>query len=415
VSGTACAAALAAAGARVVLVNSSLDVVGLPGYGPAVRLLDGCGQPSGAGSWEDLAAAFARLPREVAAAWLADARVPLDDTAMVVVDRRRVSLRVKWALENLSGVELRQGLVVAVDASVAVDAPGPVSLAKGRIRVTTAFGEEFWAVACVLAPGMSLGGRVLMGEQSLPGGRYGEVPADALAECLQRAGVALAPAAVAVGAHVRPPRDEQADGSPALSHLGVPLVSLERSSVAALFSGLLSPASEPGLVAGHHEEGIAAMREWERRLPGPAEGRVGERAVRERTLLDDRRAAPPEVLPEGIATGEWYAAPGAAIAALLEAGWTLTRPPHQVEAQILATAAPAVGFDPTRLPPPRPWAAEGAVAKLPRVWVCGQAAGARGYVQSFVGGVVAAQSVMAELGSVTGPEPGASTAAEAPR
>ena len=40
VSGTACAAALAGFGTRVIIVNSALDVVGLPAYGPAVETPD---------------------------------------------------------------------------------------------------------------------------------------------------------------------------------------------------------------------------------------------------------------------------------------------------------------------------------------------------------------------------------------
>jgi len=67
VSGCACAAVLAEAGAQVLVVSSSLDVVGLPGYGPEVAA-----PPVG---WERIEEIFSDLPAPLAVAWLEAASV----------------------------------------------------------------------------------------------------------------------------------------------------------------------------------------------------------------------------------------------------------------------------------------------------------------------------------------------------
>ena len=328
VSGTACAATLADRGARVVLVSSALDVVGLPGYGPEIRSVDD--------TWHALLAAFTCLQPDLASAWLTGSLTTIAGPPLVVVDRRLVSSRLKWVLENLSGVEFRQGLVVEVEVRALGDA---------QIRVTTAFGEEFWGDACVLAPGMALGGRMSIGEQCVAGGRYGEVPADGLHECLRGAGVPLTTRGVDVGARVRPPIHGGADHPHSWEDSGCPLQPLRDAPAAALFGELLARAHEPLLVAGGHEEAISAMREWEGRLPqriaGPFHGggegesdlvtraRAQEPSGEGRTVkgasADGRApvfAAAPAALPDGVATGEWYLAPGASLGPWPKpAGW----------------------------------------------------------------------------------------------
>ena len=376
VSGTACAASLAGFGTRVILVNSALDVVGLPAYGPAVETPDR--------TWTGLAEVFHRLPRDVATAWLAGAQASLGERARVVVDRRRVSMRLKWLLENLPGVEFRQGLVVSVERERDV-----------QVLVTTAFGEEFRGEACVLAPGLALRGRVQIGDQRLAGGRYGEVPADRLFECLQRAGVPFRPTVVDVGACVRGADPRRTDDDWVRRNGAASLTPLARSRLAGLFDGMLSFVDDPRLVAAGHAEVRRAMRGWEDRLPlqvehespsveapwGDSESGVGP-------MGHAGRGGRTELLPDGVATGEWYVASGALRAGLDASEWTVTRPPHRIEAQVVASG-PAGDEGSTGV---------ARVSTMPGVWVCGRAAGARSYVESLVSGAVAAREVACALG-----------------
>ena len=156
VSGCACAVALADLGVAVTLVSSALDIVGLPGYGPDVWIAD-------QDSW-------ALVPLRLRDVWERGAYAPDDDTPLIVIDRRAVSLETKRLLEGLALVDLRQGLVVDVR---------PVSDGAG-IEVLTAFGDVVDGAACVLAVGLGLRGRVTEGERQLAGARYGEVAAEAL-------------------------------------------------------------------------------------------------------------------------------------------------------------------------------------------------------------------------------------------
>ena len=73
-------------------------------------------------------------------------------------------------------LRLRQGLVTAI-REVATD--GGV-----EVEVETVFGETLRADACVLAVGLALGGVVQTGTHQTLGGRYAEVPANELHECL---------------------------------------------------------------------------------------------------------------------------------------------------------------------------------------------------------------------------------------
>lgn len=180
VSGCACAAQLAVKGIAVTVISSALDVVGLPGYGPTVSVE--------AGGWSELKEVFQSLSEPIRCAWLNASLVPASGEPMLIVDRRAVSVETKRALERIPGLEFRQALVT--DLRPRTD---------GSVEVESAFGEVFSADAVVLAPGLALKGRVEVGEQVLPGGRYGEVPANDLAEVLARLGVELKESEIDVG------------------------------------------------------------------------------------------------------------------------------------------------------------------------------------------------------------------------
>ena len=103
VSGCACAAALASAGLHVTLMNSAMDSVGLPAYGPD---LIGSGE-----GWGGIEETMAALPLPLRGVWLEAAARPASGEAILNIDRRKVSVETKRALERIPGLEFRQGLV----------------------------------------------------------------------------------------------------------------------------------------------------------------------------------------------------------------------------------------------------------------------------------------------------------------
>ncbi len=215
-----------------MLVNSALDILGLPGYGPALIPAQG--------GWTELANVMSGLPGPLRWAWLGSASVLKDGSPLLLVDRRAVSLETKKALESMAGIAFRQGLVVdirpaaegkavtgkegglpteftasharsglaesdaAPDESMATSPDTAAAGAQvgargdscrcaapiaGRVEVETEFGEVFSADAVVIAVGLGLGGRIAVGSDAMTGGRYGEVAADALRHSLEGRGV----------------------------------------------------------------------------------------------------------------------------------------------------------------------------------------------------------------------------------
>ncbi|MBN1630131.1 MAG: FAD-dependent oxidoreductase [Thermoleophilia bacterium] len=203
VSGCACAAVLASKGIAVTVVNSALDGIGQPGYGPVVT--------AGKGGWERIVETLQRLPPLLRDVWIDAAEVPETATgssagvgsdhgvmpqkeAFFVVDRRTVSVEAKRNLETLPGLRLRQGLAEAVTIVRDGEAGN-----RSRVAVETAFGEVFEGDAVVVAVGLALGGRVHVGRDVLPGGRYGETPADGLKISLEELGAEFVESRVDVG------------------------------------------------------------------------------------------------------------------------------------------------------------------------------------------------------------------------
>lgn len=99
----------------------------------------------------------------------------------LVIDRRILGLAYKEAVESQAGLELRQALVTSVE---------PADLPDGKTgwMVTGNLGEKFAAACVVVAAGTFLKGIVVDGGDMLPGGRRGEIPANALALWLQNLG-----------------------------------------------------------------------------------------------------------------------------------------------------------------------------------------------------------------------------------
>ena len=111
----------------------------------------------------------------------------------------------KKALEGTDGLELRQGLAVGLEAGTEIEsrpseerAVGPEGLPPIAMRVETAFGEQLWSDAVVVAVGLSLGGSVLSGDTVVGAGRYGQSASDGLDSALRRLGADMSQVKVAV-------------------------------------------------------------------------------------------------------------------------------------------------------------------------------------------------------------------------
>ncbi len=186
VSGCACAATLAAAGSRVTLINSAMDRVGLPAYGPD---LVGPG-----GRWDGIEDTMASLPSPLRAVWVGAGMRPVCGGAVMNVDRRRVSVETKRLLELMPGLQFRQGFVADLRAVAPTTDGDPV-----RVQVETIFGEVFEADAAVVAVGLSLGGLSSVGADTVEGGRYGEPASDGLFEALEGLGAEFRKVVLKVG------------------------------------------------------------------------------------------------------------------------------------------------------------------------------------------------------------------------
>lgn len=381
VSGCACALAAAQAGVPVLLVNSALDSVGSPAYGPALWAGPGIQgieepeegalvvgpsthepsethEPSTHEPIQAVEALVAAAPG-LARAWSRHSRLPTDGSPVLLVDRRSVSLETKWRLENEPLVQLRQAVVTSV-----------TSRSDGTVRIESAFGEELEADVVVLAVGLGLGGRTLVGTQEIPGGRYGEVAADLLFESLTAQGVAFREKEVAVGARLA--CRSGALGLGRLARIGR-VVALTPYEV----GGGGSP-NEEQLSSG--DRGILPPSPYEdptRRSPGAAlfDGAGSEGPLGPESLW---------LAPDGIATGEWYLDPEvdeATARSIVSAdGWWIAESRHSARGNVMDGDS-------------------GSREVLDGVWVVGQAAGAGNYLESLESG----WRLGRELGCLRGP------------
>ena len=390
VSGCACAATLASAGVHVTLINSSMDRVGFPAYGPD---LIGVG-----GQCSQLEVTMAALPSPLRAIWLEAAMRPVCGGALLNVDRRRVSVETKRLLEHVPGLHFRQGFVVDLRLVPPAGEGQPVT-----VQAETTFGEVFEADAVVVAAGLSLDGRSLVGGDTVEGGRYGEPASDELLGALRTLGAEFREVVLQVGARSAAADFRELEEA-ALERAGLRLAAPHgaapnEGAPQEVTSGL---ARDDGPAMAETELLVVTEGEAEWAWPAdypPAPHR--DPAFRLKKMLvafqkdDDGQGSlaaryRPVVSPDGAATSEVYVAPDGVAADAAEDGrfWGAvaveTRMPLKVTASVITNITPS-----GRLVDPR---ARG------RIWVVGRSAGADDYVDSLASGVRAGLDVAAALG-----------------
>jgi hypothetical protein len=393
VSGCACGAILAAAGLDVTLVSSALDLVGLPSYGPEVWVGGDC--------IERCTEALDELPSVLRDVWVDACVVPEGPPSCVVVDRRRLSVETKRALEGFGGLKFRQGLVVdlrvgGARAGLVAQAVVGGPMARGEcLELETAFGEVLCADVVVLATGLSLGGRVVVGEQEMVGGRYGETPSDRLMESLTALGAEWAEATQFVG----PRRGAAAPDTGEMEALrdvsprkGGPAcaVSVDAMPLRSALSRTAEQERTRACDARRSASDAGSM--WSAGLPpSPYFGAVDGLAGFQCGVDSGGMAAEGAwgAVPDGLATGEAYLVPGASGGVGLFREGAETRVAQSVRGLAIRnvdTGGRFVGSD----------VGQG------RVWVAGRAAGASGYVESLRSGVRVGRLIVEQLRSGCG-------------
>lgn len=168
-AGAEAALAAAGAGSRSLCLAINLDTTG---YLPGSPLLAAGTDDPRRKLLAELAFAGAALPQ-----LLKVDKISRPESERIVVDRRQLGLAYKELLETTAGVDLRQALVVSIQAT------------NAGWRVTGKLSERFGGRALVIATGTFLQGRVVESGAETGGGRRGEIPANALAKCLQSMGI----------------------------------------------------------------------------------------------------------------------------------------------------------------------------------------------------------------------------------
>ena len=100
-------------------------------------------------------------------------------------DKRQYARQMLQLLQHTPNLALREAMVTGLETSGSAE--------SGDLRITgvrTYFGSIYNAQAVVLTTGTFLGGRIWVGNQSMPAGRAGEQPAEGLTEALQALGFA---------------------------------------------------------------------------------------------------------------------------------------------------------------------------------------------------------------------------------
>ena len=369
VSGCACAATLAEAGIRVTLVNPALDRTGEPCFGSLLT------EP-GVGVQRALDI-LASLPAGLGGAWSSSASVAGEGSFMII-DRRLVSIETKRALEQMPGLEFRQGLVNGL--GVAKRGPSQSDSGWGPVWVRTAFGEELVADAVVVAVGLGLGGTATVGGVESGGGRYGELSSEGLMLDLQELGAELATRRAEVG-----PRF--AGGGRASG------VELAGSLAAAIERGDGEPRRE--LVSVLLERVSERAGGWLVEDP-PSPYSVEELWPQSAVALISREGAQlPVLVPDGLATGEAAALAGSEVAWVGHElqdrhgqGRLMSSRARCVVEGLCAVNLCAGG----RLE-------SGSDVERP-VWITGRAGGAKEYLGSLAAGVRTGKAVAQFLGCV---------------
>jgi hypothetical protein len=409
VSGCACAAALAGAGLHVTLINSAMDRVGLPAYGP-----DLIGEN---GDWSRLQEALERVPSPLRDVWLDAGSRPGGGAAILNVDRRRISVETKRALEDVPGLQFRQGFVT----DLRLGNTGSADPSTGA-QVETIFGEVFHADAVVIAAGMSLGASTAVGAAVAEGGRYGEPASVGLRGALGALGAVFRKTSLTVGPRVTVRDAEAAGWIPQRSGSfernrcdGVGRALRREDSLGLTVERLFPVTEGDGAVCWPAEYPPAPHRDRDLRvdwaLLGPAAveaalpdgvptANVAARSGAHPVAGAESEAWPRvQLSPDGSATAELYVAPEGAIARLLGpgqddspsrgvAGDAATPVESRMSAVVSADVVAELNEG------GRMWYQ----GRLSSVWVVGRAAGAPDYAASLLSGVVAAQDVARSLG-----------------
>ncbi len=169
-AGCEASAAACRAGAAVLTLCINVDTIGLHPGSPVIaksnddpRFL----------LLEELSNLAGLLPLILRSKKVAAAEI--SSTGMIA-ERRRLSLAYQEALQ-FEDVEIRQALVTSLRRT------------EECWVVDANFGERFKTACVVMAAGTFLGGVIEAGNSLSPGGRRGEIPANALARCLDELGL----------------------------------------------------------------------------------------------------------------------------------------------------------------------------------------------------------------------------------
>ena len=177
-----CEAALAASrmGARVLALTGNLDMVAQMSCNPAiggvakghiVKELDALGGEMAA-AIDDTGIQYRRLNMS---------KGPAVRATRAQADKRRYRARMRFAVEEASGLALRQGVVT------------DLLVEEGRVRgVATRMGVAYLGKAVILTTGTFLRGTIHVGQAKSAGGRSGEAPSIGLSATLERLGFPLA-------------------------------------------------------------------------------------------------------------------------------------------------------------------------------------------------------------------------------
>ena len=186
-----CEAALTAArlGVRTALFSLNLDriawqpcnpAVGGPAKSQLVHEVDALGGVIGR-----LADATALQKRVLNAS-----RGPAVWALRAQTDKRQYARQMLQLLQHTPNLHLREamvtGLVVEGDPTTA--SPGARAPAARVVGVRTYFGSAYAAGAVILTTGTFLGGRIWVGDRSMPAGRAGEQASEGLTEALRQLG-----------------------------------------------------------------------------------------------------------------------------------------------------------------------------------------------------------------------------------
>jgi hypothetical protein len=410
VSGCACAAALASAGLKVTLMNSAMDRVGLPAYGPDLV--------GGDGGWSLPQDCLDSLPKPLRDVWLGAATAPAGGEPVLNIDRRRISIETKRILEQVPGLQFRQGFVtdlrlleqgppaggVLEDQNMNERSKPAGRSSLHRAQVETIFGEVFEAEIVVVAVGLSLGGSVVSGAEATPGGRYGEPSSDGLRGALERLGAEFCETHLDVGARISRRVAAEQGWISSASHTSSASWASSASSASYISD---ADSGDERVIRGDalEEVLVPALNEypsvvWSAEFPPAPHWQVDlrlDRMVLERRVGEHMGSAPthgsgatslPALSPDGAATAEMYASPTGPFAEESaatgeDAGPIAGRMPLSVRAMTVAGLADAGRMQVGGEPAP--------------VWIVGRAAGAPDYASSLASGVRAASDIVSVL------------------